>query len=250
MTTAGARPRLDLAGTPERAWIGGRLEKLAELQVRSPPRAVIVAPHPDDEVLAAGGLMQRLADGGTHLTVVSVTDGEASHPNSPTVTSEALAERRAGELHHALDLLGLRSPTVVRLALADGAVADHTAELVARLSGLLAPSVLCLAPWHDDGHPDHDATGSAAATACAATGASLVSYLVWTWHWAEPGDHRVPWTRARRVALSGMEMTRKRSATGSFHSQTAALSDRPGDEAILGVEMLAHFDRSHEVFLA
>jgi len=248
VTAVGAGPRLDRPGTPERAWVG-QLEQVSALRVGRPPRAVIVAPHPDDEVLAAGGLMQRLAHGGTHLTVVSVTEGEASHPNSPTVTPKALAARRAGELRRALDLLGLRSPTVLRLGLADGAVAAQTAALAARLDGLLGPDALCVAPWHHDGHPDHDAAGRAAATACAATGASLVGYLVWTWHWAEPGDHRVPWTRARRVALSGMELTRKRSAIGSFRSQTEALSDRPGDEAVLDVEMVAHFDRPHELFL-
>ncbi len=210
---------------------------------------MIVAPHPDDEVLAAGGLMQQLAVGGTHLTMVSVTDGEASHPDSPTVTPFAMADRRAHELLEALDLLGLPDPTVVRLALADGAVAGDTTELVTRLRGLLGPDDLCVAPWDHDGHPDHDATGRAAAAACAVTGASLVSYLVWTWHWARPGDHRVPWARARRVALSGMELTRKRSAIKSFRSQVTALSGRPGDEPILDAEMLAYFDRAHEVFL-
>jgi len=51
------------------------------------------------------------------------------------------------------------------------------------------------------------------------------------------------------MALSGRELTRKRSATAAFRSQIAALSDRPGDEAILDASMLAHFDRGFEVFL-
>jgi len=210
---------------------------------------VIVAPHPDDEILAAGGLMQRLANAGTHLTVVSVTDGEASHPHSPTVTPTAMAERRADELQGALHHLGVGTVTVLRLGLADGAVADDTGELVTRLCGLLGPGVVCVAPWDQDGHPDHDATGRAAVTACALAGASLVSYLVWTWHWAEPGDRRVPWAAARRLALSETELTKKRTATRSFRSQIAALSDLPGDETILDAEMLAHFHRATEVFL-
>jgi len=242
-------PRLDRAGTPETAWAGQRLARLPELEIGSPHRAVIVAPHPDDEILAAGGLLQRLSSAGTHLTVVSVTDGEASHPHSPTVTPTAMAERRVRERRDALDHLGLGAATVLRLGLADGAVADDTGDLVTRLRGLLGPGVVCLAPWDHDGHPDHDATGRAAATACALAGASLVGYLVWTWHWAEPGDRRVPWAAARRLALSGAELTKKRTAMRSFRSQIAALSDRPGDETILDAEMLAHFDRATEVFL-
>jgi len=249
VTTAGAGPRLDRAGTPESTWTGGQLEQVAELQVSRRPRAVIVAPHPDDEVLAAGGLMQRLSSGGTQLTVVSVTDGEASHLGSTTVTRRDLADRRAQELRQALDHLDLRDATVLRLALPDGAVADRTTDLAAFLGGLLGPDVSCVAPWDHDGHPDHDAAGRAAAVACKDTGATLLRYLVWTWHWAGPGDHRVPWSDARRVALSGMELTRKRSATGAFRSQIAALSDLPGDEAILDASMLAHFDRGFEVFL-
>jgi len=249
VTTAATGPRLDVAGTPETAWADGRLDQLGELTVGRRRRAVIVAPHPDDEVLAAGGLMQRLSSGGTELTVVSVTDGEASHPGSPTVTPSALADRRAQELEQALHHLGLSAATVLRLGLADGAVADDAGELATRLGGLLGPDELCLAPWGHDGHPDHDASGRAAATACAATGATLVSYLVWTWHWAVPEDGRVPWAGARQVELSGVELARKRSATGSFRSQIAPLSELRGDEAILDAAMLAHFDRPYEIFL-
>ena len=41
---------------------------------------VVLAAHPDDEVLGAGGLVCRLAAAGAHLRFVWATDGEASHP--------------------------------------------------------------------------------------------------------------------------------------------------------------------------
>ncbi|HEX3705667.1 MAG TPA: PIG-L family deacetylase, partial [Mycobacteriales bacterium] len=43
-------------------------------------RTVVVAAHPDDEVLGAGGLMMKLARMGCPMVVVWATDGEASHP--------------------------------------------------------------------------------------------------------------------------------------------------------------------------
>ena len=49
-------------------------------------RVVVVAPHPDDEVLAAGGLMRWMACRGREVLVVGVTDGEASHARSARVT--------------------------------------------------------------------------------------------------------------------------------------------------------------------
>ncbi|MDQ1358128.1 MAG: hypothetical protein QOG44_2501 [Acidimicrobiaceae bacterium] len=249
MTTAERAPDLDHIGTPETAWAEWHLEHLPELLLGHHRRAVFVAPHPDDEVLASGGLLQRLSSTGTEVTVVSVTDGEASHPRSTTVTPMDLADRRAWELQQALDFLGLGSVEVVRLGLPDGGVAGQSDELVDCLHGLLGPDVLCVAPWQRDGHPDHDATGAAAATACAATGAPFLRSLIWTWHWAVPSDPRVPWFRARCLPLTRIELTRKRWATRAFGSQISPLSARPGDEAILPPEILARFDRPHEVFL-
>lgn len=250
MSIARNGPRPDQAGTPETSWVGGRQERLPELRLQAHRRAVLVSPHPDDEVLAAGGLMQRLASSGTQLTVIAVTDGEASHPHSPTTTPMVLADRRAQELRQAFHFLELGETAVVRLALPDGAVAENTDELAACLGALLGPDVICIAPWERDGHPDHDASGRAAAVACAATGARFLSSLVWTWHWAEPDDHRIPWSRARRLPLSRLELTRKRWATRAFRSQIAPLSGLPGDEAILPPNVLVRFDRPYEVFLA
>lgn len=250
MTRGERGPDLDEVGTPEAAWSSCGLQQLPELAIPDYRHAVIVAPHPDDEVLGSAGLMQRLSSRGIPLTIVGVTDGEASHPRSPTVGPRALAERRARERHQALNLLGLGGAAVLSMALADGAVARDAGELAACLTDLLGPDVLCVAPSDHDGHPDHDAAGRAAAMACAATGATFLRYLVWTWHWATPGDARVPWLRGRRLDLSAFERTRKRSATAAFRSQVAPLSDGTGDEAILAPEMLAYFERPFEVFLA
>ena len=46
---------------------------------------VVIAAHPDDEVLGVGGTMAVLAAGGAQLRLIAVTDGEASHP-APTET--------------------------------------------------------------------------------------------------------------------------------------------------------------------
>src|SRR6185312_15572981 len=73
--------RIDRPGTAEEAWDGW--VELKHLPVADPldwPSAVIVAAHPDDEILGAGGTLARLAAGGARLRLVAVTDGEASHP--------------------------------------------------------------------------------------------------------------------------------------------------------------------------
>jgi hypothetical protein len=69
-----------------------------------------------------------------------------------------------------------------------------------------------------------------------------MAYLVWTWHWATPGDS-APWSRARRVDLGPGISSRKRRAIQCFTSQIA------GPDPILPDAVLARLTRSFEVFI-
>ena len=48
----------------------------AVLDVPNATRLLVIAPHPDDEVLGAGGLMQRVKATGGAVRVVYLTDGD------------------------------------------------------------------------------------------------------------------------------------------------------------------------------
>ena len=95
-------------GTPESAWqvwlpSGGiATGALHECLPRS-ARLVVVAPHPDDDVLACGGLMAMHRAQGGDISVIGVTDGEAGskrvveHRSCFTARIDApLALHRAG----------------------------------------------------------------------------------------------------------------------------------------------------------
>src|ERR1700712_5832000 len=60
-------------------------------------RMVVVAAHPDDESLGAGGLLASASRSGLTVDLLCATDGEGSHPDSPTRTPEELAVIRAEE---------------------------------------------------------------------------------------------------------------------------------------------------------
>jgi hypothetical protein len=62
---------------------------------------VVVSPHPDDEVLGAGGLICSAARAGQNLIVLSVTDGEAAYPDW-----KGLDRIRQREVSDALNVLG------------------------------------------------------------------------------------------------------------------------------------------------
>ncbi|MFD7881282.1 PIG-L deacetylase family protein [Streptomyces bauhiniae] len=235
-------------GTDEgewRAWDGW--DRMPEFALPMAGRVVVVAAHPDDEVLGVGGTLARLAAAGVALTVVSVTDGEGSHPGSTRLTPDRLADLRAGELRDALDELGAPQAEVVRLRLPDTAVARHEERLAEELAALLPDAALCLAPWTEDVHGDHEAAGRAALAASRATSVPCRLYPVWLWHWARPGDARVPWQRAARIVLPPETQTRKRAAVDRFITQIRPLGDAPQDAAVLPPDELAHHLRGWEV---
>lgn len=252
----------DHLGTPEAAWLGSpRLAALAPLvpadfdrlvKVSSAPRVVVLAPHPDDEVLAVGGLLATLARSGWQVEVVAVTDGEGSHPRSRTVTPPELAGLRARERGHALARLGIDGAEVTRLGCPDAAVRD-VRDLPERLAAHLGHACgarVCLAPWERDGHPDHDAVGRAARRACRALAVPLLEYPVWAWHWASPDGDELPWRRARRFVLDGETQAAKRRAIAAYRSQVEPLGPGIGDEAILPPAVLARFHRPFEILFS
>ena len=210
-------------------------------------RLVVVAPHPDDEVLAAGGLLAQLAAMDRLVLRVAATDGTASHPGSTDWTVQRLASVRPAESAEAWQRLGFAPTTAIRLALQDGAMAQNEARLIAYLLHLLTPRDVVLTTCRFDGHPDHEATARACAKAAWAAGCRVIEAPVWAWHWGEIADPRIPWRRARRLMLGDDAIVRKCHALAAFTSQLTvdASTHRP---PILPSTTLARAQRDFELF--
>lgn len=236
-------------GTAESIWLGaGRLQGLQPLRLARVRRLVVVAPHPDDEVLGSGGLLQRMQHLGLEVMIVAVTDGEASHPVASRLGLDVGAMRGI-ESQVALDRLGCGPVRVVRLGIPDGSVAVQRPHLTNVLSGLLGPDDLCVTPWRSDGHPDHDATGAATLAAARATRTPVLEYLVWAWHWATPKSAAVPWRQCRRLDLDRRQIARKRWATYAFTSQIRPGHSEERQGPLLSDSILRRFWRPFEVFI-
>ncbi|WP_141014944.1 PIG-L family deacetylase [Nocardioides sambongensis] len=212
-------------------------------------RVVVLAAHPDDETLGAGGIAATLAARGVPVTLVLATAGEASHPASPTHSPQRLAQRRLRESAAALAVVAPAAHTV-HLDLVDGAVATREEELVHRLVRVVGDgrSTLLLSPWREDGHPDHEACGRAAAVGARRTGARLLQYPIWCWQWATPQD--LPWELVRLLPLGARARAAKAGALAQHSSQVRPLSPAAGDEQLLPDHFLEHFAGPEEVFLA
>ena len=237
-------------GTPAADW-DARFDS-ALLDLDGVTGVVVLAPHPDDETLGAGGLIATLAARGIPAAVVLATLGENSHPGSPTHTPSELAAVRRSEFEAATDALG---PEVRRsvVGVPDGCLDDGrdaiTAALEAELE-FLGSTPLLVAPWHGDGHRDHRIGAEIAQALAARRGLALLEYPIWLWHWGGGDDGDAPWARAATLPLDDAARARKSAALEAYASQIAPLSPAVEDSAILHPGMQAHFERPAELFFS
>ena len=242
------------AGTPEAVWQDDPRTLHGPELLLPVDGLIVVAAHPDDETLGAAGLIRRVHRRGGHVTVIVATDGEASHPASPTHTREQIAELRRAEVERAVDSLA-EGTRLHFLGIPDGALREHSDRLVEAIAGVLdrqkgrdgENGLLVVAPWSGDGHRDHRIAAEAVARVCDARGIRHMGYPIWLWHWGAPDD--VPWESAQTLTLTADEVAAKQNAIDLHASQIAPLSPAPGDEAVVHAEMRAHFDRAVELFL-
>ena len=239
-------------GTSESQWLGwldaggcmpdARVDDL----VQGSRRVLLVAPHPDDEVLAAGGLLAMLAAHRHDPLVITVTDGTASHPGSALWPAERLRRERPRESLEALARLGLPGANL-RMQLPDGGLEAAEELLTRRLVDYIREGDTVVTTWRHDGHPDHEATGRACARACEHRDARLLEAPVWAWHWAHVDDARLPWGRARRLVLDARACAGKRHAVRAFASQLEA-DPSTGAGPVLRHSMVARAMRPFEIF--
>jgi LmbE family N-acetylglucosaminyl deacetylase len=145
---------------------------MSTLKITSKDRLLILAPHPDDESLATGGLIQRAVKAGAKVRVLFATDGD----NNPwpqrflerklqiSYTDRARwGRRRRKEALAALELLGLPKGSARFLGLPDQGI---TNLLMRAEEGVLFNLWAELSEWEPtlfvmpsatDAHPDHSA---------------------------------------------------------------------------------------------
>jgi N-acetyl-1-D-myo-inositol-2-amino-2-deoxy-alpha-D-glucopyranoside deacetylase len=187
---------------------------------------MVLAPHPDDDVIAAGGLIQRILESGGEIAVVFVTDGE----NNPW--PQRFLERkiflsdsdraiwgamRRREALSSLERLGIGERSAIFLAFPDQGIASLARRDDVALLEKLRQTIedvrptLIVSPSTFDQHSDHRAIAYYAH--CAAPGASIATYVV---HGNAPATREVG-----KLELTAREQKRKLDAIECHQSQLA-----------------------------
>jgi LmbE family N-acetylglucosaminyl deacetylase len=187
-------------------------------------RTLVIAPHPDDESIATGGLMQRALAAGGEVRVVFVTDGD-NNPwplrylkkkllISDTDRAEWGALRRE-EAHRGLAVLGVLPSAAMFLGYPDRMMMRmvragdlRARDALAAVIDEFAPSLLVL-PSAFDLHADHRAISWLAHSV--ASGRNVVTYVI--------HGHTPRGRLAFRLDLTAEETARKRAAIECHQTQ-------------------------------
>ncbi len=141
---------------------------------------LVIAPHPDDEVIGCGGAIRLRVERGERVSVVFLTSGELGLKRLPR---ERAWKVRETEARKSSKILGLAKLHFLRQP--DWLLGDHASATATALKPLLEqerPALIYL-PHPNDGHPDHQASLPilrAALKRCRGLKPELLGYEIWT----------------------------------------------------------------------
>ncbi len=183
-----------MPGKKLRRALSGRLRlwmehNLLRHRVSAPPelipraraqRVMVLAPHPDDDVIGCGGTLCKHRMAGDDVSVIYLTDGARGRDHAAPPCPETAKERRR-EAERAAGVLGIRD--LVFLEFTDGELSSgaETVTLLLRELERTSPQAVFL-PFLQDSHPDHRAANRAFAAAVRKRKARMdvYAYEVWT----------------------------------------------------------------------
>jgi LmbE family N-acetylglucosaminyl deacetylase len=212
-----------------------------------PGPVLVVAPHPDDETIGAGGALARHADAGDPVTVLVATSGERTAGGRGDVSAAREAECRA-----ACADLGVGEPIFLRLP--DGGLAGRVPELSAQVARHGGSAATVYVPSLLDPHPDHRAAN--AAVAQVALPGVVLGYEVWA-----PGpvdvllDVTTVYDRKRRAlgryrtALDSVDYVRVCRGLAAYRSAGAGMGGAGYAEGFLRLPAAEHAELARRVGL-
>jgi len=227
---------------------------VAASRLCEPKLILVVAPHPDDEVLGCGGLIAKVIAAGGQAHVVVLTGGGRSHEGCCDTGSEVIARKRRGLAVEAGGKLTLVTDRLVFLNWPDGRIgntgSDDTAKKVAELAGWitrLRPEAV-FAPHPFESWPDHEAAERITRLAIERSGIACRLFYYCVWFWSSMPLRRVlkiDWRSARILDIAAVYA--KKQAAIDAYLKPCAPCGHPWS-GVLPRELLHAFKWRKELF--
>jgi LmbE family N-acetylglucosaminyl deacetylase len=172
---------------------------------------LIVAPHPDDEVLGCGGLLAECTDNGIRTDILFLTNGEASHKGCCVIPEKDVATMRRSQAVSSSKILSIPHERLHFLGSRDGELpckdqdgfVSLSKEIAAWIEKTAPAAVLCPNPFEE--WRDHVAAEELTrfAITILPKRPKLYYYCVWFWYSMPLVKARnINWQRAQLLDIS------------------------------------------------
>ena len=176
---------------------------------------LIIAPHPDDEILGCAGLIQKSLAEGHHVNVIIMSGGGKSHSGCCNITADELVRNRRKLSKEAAKIIGLPDKNMHFLDYHDGDI-DYEDEETNRLMGLISdinPGVIFI-PHKGEGWRDHIQTAEIVKKLVARNeSVCIYEYCVWFWYY---NYWHINWRDARILNMTKEQHLKKKSAIDAY----------------------------------
>jgi len=152
---------------------------------------LVIAPHPDDDVLGVGGTMAAASHQGKGVFAVYVTDGRNSPRKDQGISDNAMASRREKEAISALHAVGAVGAFFLKRRSEElaGEMGAKTGKELTEILQLIQPEEVFLPAPYERHHTHQRCTHLAIDALRAAAGVKsiLLGYSLWGCFWGKKG---------------------------------------------------------------
>lgn len=144
--------------------------------------ALIISPHPDDEVFGCGGLIMELSSRSKNIQILFLSKGEGTAPDE-SLQQEFVKNRHLLSIK-ANTALGLKADRIRYLDFPDGKFGEVSDSDLKKLEeSIISSEYDCVFfPHHWEGSPDHDFASGVVNRILKTHNISGYEYCVWLWH--------------------------------------------------------------------
>lgn len=174
---------------------------------------VIIAPHPDDEIIGIGGYVLKHIDVGNDIYIIYLTNGENSLKGIKPIKPKTVSENRIKLSEKVLSIMHVPSNNVERMFLSDGSVPHENdnqfQNVVCELMKILykiKPDAVFV-PHVLEGHSDHVAAFKLTNEAVKYGKFKCDFYGYWLWIWyliPIKKIHEIDWKNTFRINIKSV----------------------------------------------